>query len=68
MLHHPDVGGIDEGSFCINARNLYQDPPRYFFGFPAELLHALGNSSGMLLVQRMLLRAGFRYRRRHFVR
>ncbi len=30
-LHHPDVGGIDEGSFCINARNLYQDPPRYFF-------------------------------------
>ncbi len=31
VLHHPDVGGIDEGSFCINARNLYQDPPRYFF-------------------------------------
>ncbi|MHA1107532.1 MAG: hydantoinase B/oxoprolinase family protein [Alphaproteobacteria bacterium] len=30
VLHHPDVGGIDEGSFCINARNLYQDPPRYF--------------------------------------
>ena len=31
VLHHPDVGGIDEGSFCINARNLYQEPPRYFF-------------------------------------
>lgn len=30
VLHHPDVGGIDEGSFCVNARNLYQDPPRYF--------------------------------------
>ena len=31
VLHHPDVGGIDEGSFCINARTIYQDPPRYFF-------------------------------------
>jgi len=31
VLHHPDVGGVDEGSFCINARNLYQDRPRYFF-------------------------------------
>ena len=30
VLHHPDVGGIDEGSFCINARTIYQDPPRYF--------------------------------------
>ena len=30
VLHHPDVGGIDEGSFCINARSIYQDPPRYF--------------------------------------
>jgi len=30
VLHHPDVGGIDEGSFCVSARNLYQDPPRYF--------------------------------------
>lgn len=30
VLHHPDVGGIDEGSFCISARTLYQDPPRYF--------------------------------------
>lgn len=29
VLHHPDVGGIDEGSFCINARSLYQEPPRY---------------------------------------
>ena len=30
VLHHPDVGGIDEGSFCINARTIYQEPPRYF--------------------------------------
>ena len=30
VLHHPDVGGTDEGSFCINARTIYQDPPRYF--------------------------------------
>ncbi len=30
VLHHADVGGIDEGSFCINARTLYQEPPRYF--------------------------------------
>ncbi len=30
VLHHPDVGGIDEGSFCINARSIYQDPPRFF--------------------------------------
>jgi N-methylhydantoinase B len=30
VLHHPDVGGSDEGSFCINARTIYQDPPRYF--------------------------------------
>lgn len=30
VLHHPDVGGTDVGSFCINARTLYQDPPRYF--------------------------------------
>lgn len=29
VLHHPDVGGIDEGSFCINAKTLYQEPPRY---------------------------------------
>ena len=31
VLHHADVGGIDEGSFCINARSLYQEPARYFF-------------------------------------
>jgi N-methylhydantoinase B len=30
VLHHPDVGGIDEGSFCVNAFNLYQEPARYF--------------------------------------
>lgn len=30
VLHHPDVGGIDEGSFCINARTLDDDPPRFF--------------------------------------
>ena len=30
VLHHSDVGGIDEGSFCVNARNIFQEPPRYF--------------------------------------
>lgn len=30
VLHHTDVGGIDEGSFCINATNVHQEPPRYF--------------------------------------
>ncbi|PPR10247.1 MAG: Acetophenone carboxylase delta subunit [Alphaproteobacteria bacterium MarineAlpha11_Bin1] len=30
VLHHPDVGGIDAGSFCINARTLDEDPPRFF--------------------------------------
>lgn len=30
VLHHPDVGGIDAGSFCINARTLDDDPPRFF--------------------------------------
>ena len=26
VLHHADVGGIDAGSFCINARTLDDDP------------------------------------------
>ena len=30
VLHHPDVGGIDAGSFCINARTIHEDPPRFF--------------------------------------
>ena len=30
VLHHPDVGGIDAGSFCINARTIFEDPPRFF--------------------------------------
>ncbi len=30
VLHHPDVGGIDAGSFCINARTIHDDPPRFF--------------------------------------
>mgnify|MGYP001403583007 CR=1 FL=1 len=30
VLHHPDVGGCDAGSFCINARTLEDDPPRFF--------------------------------------
>src|SRR3989304_1451902 len=30
VVHHADVGGIDEGSFCVNARNVHQEPPRYF--------------------------------------
>lgn len=29
-LHHADVGGIDEGSFCVNAINVFQEPPRFF--------------------------------------
>jgi N-methylhydantoinase B len=36
VLHHPDVGGIDEGSFCISARTLYQDPPRYLLKIMAR--------------------------------
>jgi N-methylhydantoinase B len=30
VLHHADLAGIDEGSFCINAVNVYQEAPRYF--------------------------------------
>ena len=30
VVHHPDVGGIDAGSFCINAQTLEDDPPRFF--------------------------------------
>ena len=30
VVHHADVGGIDAGSFCINARTLEEDPPRFF--------------------------------------
>ena len=30
VLHHADVGGIDAGSFCINARTIFEDPPRFF--------------------------------------
>ncbi len=29
-LHHVDVGGMDEGSVCVNARNVFQESPRYF--------------------------------------
>lgn len=29
VLHHADVGGIDEGSFCTHATSIYQEPPRY---------------------------------------
>ncbi len=29
-LHHVDVGGMDEGSVCVNARNIFQESPRYF--------------------------------------
>ncbi len=36
VLHHPDVGGSDEGSFCISARTLYQDPPRFFMKIVRE--------------------------------
>ncbi len=30
VLHHADVGGIDEGSFCVNATYVFQEPPRFF--------------------------------------
>src|SRR5581483_8098158 len=30
VLHHADLAGIDEGSFCINATNVFQEAPRYF--------------------------------------
>ncbi|MQA84467.1 MAG: hypothetical protein GEV03_07555 [Streptosporangiales bacterium] len=30
VLHHADLAGIDEGSFCINASNVFQEAPRYF--------------------------------------
>ena len=30
VLHHADVGGMDEGSFCINATSVFQEPPRFF--------------------------------------
>jgi N-methylhydantoinase B len=30
VLHHADLGGIDEGSFCVNATNVFQEAPRYF--------------------------------------
>ena len=30
VMHYADVAGMDEGSFCINADNLYQEAPRYF--------------------------------------
>lgn len=29
-LHQLDVGGVDRGSFCINARDTFDEPPRYF--------------------------------------
>jgi N-methylhydantoinase B len=30
VVHHADLAGMDEGSFCINATNVFQEPPRYF--------------------------------------
>src|SRR4030042_5554772 len=30
VLHHADVGGIDEGSFCVNATNIFHEPARFF--------------------------------------
>lgn len=51
VLHHPDVGGTDVGSFCINARTLYQDPPRYFLklcdqgSLNAEVEHTFSTNS-----------------------
>ncbi|MQB00737.1 MAG: hypothetical protein GEU78_10665 [Actinobacteria bacterium] len=30
VVHHADLAGIDEGSFCINATDIFQEAPRYF--------------------------------------
>jgi N-methylhydantoinase B len=30
VLHHADLAGIDEGSFCVNATSVFQEAPRYF--------------------------------------
>lgn len=30
VLHHADLGGMDEGSFCLNATSVFQEAPRYF--------------------------------------
>jgi N-methylhydantoinase B len=30
VVHHADLAGIDEGSFCINAKDIFQEAPRYF--------------------------------------
>jgi len=27
MMHHVDVGGVDPGSFCISAEDIFDDPP-----------------------------------------
>lgn len=29
-LHQVDMGGVDQGSFCINATDTYDEPPRFF--------------------------------------
>ncbi|TFB75011.1 hydantoinase B/oxoprolinase family protein [Cryobacterium glaciale] len=30
VVHHADLAGIDEGSFCVNATSVFQEAPRYF--------------------------------------
>jgi N-methylhydantoinase B len=30
VIHHTDIGGIDEGGFCVNATSVFHEPPRYF--------------------------------------
>lgn len=27
MMHHVDVGGVDPGSFCVSAEDIFDDPP-----------------------------------------
>lgn len=27
MMHHNDVGGVDPGSFCLSAQDIFEDPP-----------------------------------------
>ncbi len=48
VLHHADVGGIDAGSFCINARTIYDDPPRFFMKI-VDQGHLVGEAEHTLM-------------------
>jgi len=36
VAHWPDVGGCDPGSFCVNARHIFDEPPRYYLKVVSE--------------------------------